>query len=149
MDTKSHSPFERRKLRELDRIMDVTKALNRGIPAPRLLYARGYSAVFFSLAFFGTPPEWGVGRAICAAAVGFGVLKLLEKVGPGRASWWTSLSTRLWSYEPIDTEALSQLRKRLAANGKEGGRYALLRVVDWANIELDAIKASARRGEPQ
>lgn len=146
MDTRIHTPFARRKLRELDRILVTVDALNHGGPAPRLILARLYSVIFFALAFLAAPAGWGLARAIVAAAVGIGMLKLLAKNGPGRASWWTCLSDQLWSYEPIDIEALASLRKQLAANGKQGKRRALLRVIDWSRAELAAITEGARRG---
>lgn len=146
MDTRIHTPFVRGKLRELNRIMDTVDALDRGIPAPRLTLARLYSIIFFALVFLATPADWGLLRAIVPAVVGIGMLKLLEKVGPGRASWWTCLSDQLWSYEPIDTEALTSLRTQLAANGKQGKRRALLRVIDWSRIELAAVTDRNRQG---
>lgn len=146
MDTRIHTPFVRSKLRELDRILDTVEALDRGTPAPRLTLARLYSLIFFALAFLATPADWGPLRAIVAAAAGIGMLELLARVGPGRASWWTCLSDQLWSYKPIDIEALASLRKQLAANGKQGKRRALLRVIDWSRTELAAITEGARQG---
>ena len=146
MDTRIHTPLARGKLRELERILVIVDALNHGAPAPRLILARLYSVIFSALAFLATPAGWGLARAVVAAAIGIGMLELLARFGPGRASWWTCLSDQLRSYEPIDLAALESLRKDLAANGKQGKRHALLRVIDWSRTERAAITESPRRG---
>jgi len=76
--------------------------------------------------------------------VGFAALKLLEKFGPGRPSWWSRLSDQLWSYEPRDRKALEQLRKELVANASQGRHKAIARVVSWSRTELAAISGRAR-----
>ncbi len=138
------TPVVQSKLRELDRILDTLEALRRGAPSPRVTLARLYSVIFFTLTFLATPPDWGVLRALVAAAAGIAALKLLEKFGPGRPSWWSRLSDQLWSYEPHDRKALERLRKELVANANQGRHKAMARVVSWARIELAALSGRTR-----
>ena len=132
------------KLRELDGILDTLECIRHRAPSPRSVAARFYSLIFLALAFALAPHAWGLARGASAAAVGFGALKLLEKYGPGRRSWWSRLSDQLWSYEPHDPQALARLRKDLVANANQGQRKAIARVVSWSRTELSAISGSAR-----
>ena len=129
----------RTKLRELDGILDTLECIAHRAPSPRSITARLYSIVFLALAFALAPHAWGLARGAAAAAAGFGAFKLLEKFGPGRPSWWSRLSDQLWSYKPIDSEALARLRKDLVANARQGQRKTLAQVAQWARTELAAI----------
>ncbi|MHB1770603.1 MAG: hypothetical protein ACYCST_02460 [Acidimicrobiales bacterium] len=141
-----NNPFVRTKLRELDGILDTLECIAHRVPAPRSIWAWLYSVIFLALAFALAPHAWGLARGAAAAAAGFGAFKFLEKFGPGRPSWWSRLSDQLWSYEPIDTEALARLRKDLVANARQGQRNAIAQVLQWSRTELAAIAGRGRRG---
>ena len=130
-----------RKLRELADILDTLELIKNRATGPRSILAGFYALVLSALAFLAVPSCLGL---VCTIGLGISMRQFLKKFGPGRASWWACLSDQLWSYEPIDIEALTSLREDLVENSRQGQRYALSRVIDWSRAELAAISAKAR-----
>jgi len=135
-----------RELRELDRIVSTLNCIRYHAPPPRVITAVFYAAVFVELAFLLAPSAWGSERVLVALAVGLGMFKFLERFGPGPRTWWKRLGVQLRRYTPRDARALERLRKDLAASEGKGEDSAILRVLSWSRIELEAITAAHREG---